>query len=301
MEMRNFIQRKMNEIFDDFMKEIEEKDRLCELKELRFDGDNPPDYSNPSIQRLYLLRYLPAYLTEYYLIYTSIIDSNFLGSEFKVLSIGAGCGLDYWALNFAIMHSGGNIRVRYTGIDVIDWGHKENLEIGEAEFIINNIAGFSSLPHNDYNIIIFPKSIGEFDNKTFLKLLNLFRNARLNTTKLVLISSARKTRRILDLNRIESVKREIAISSSLFANETIDYNPDFGNYPYPPRLETICPYFYYPDDIREYIVNLSCNCSQYNIKGSYCDRTCMDLDRNPILTAFQITYQIYYLEDVFNF
>lgn len=52
----------MNEIYDDFMLELDEVKYYCDLKGLRYDGNNIPDYNNPLIQKYYLLRYMPAYL-----------------------------------------------------------------------------------------------------------------------------------------------------------------------------------------------------------------------------------------------
>ena len=51
------IQNYLYGVFLDFRKYVDTGDKLCALKSLRFDSGNLPDYSNPHVQQLYLLRY----------------------------------------------------------------------------------------------------------------------------------------------------------------------------------------------------------------------------------------------------
>jgi hypothetical protein len=66
-----------------------------------------------------VLGYLPAYLAEYRLIYGDILARGFLPKPLNVLSIGCGCGVDYWGLHFAARddHASYSPGLRYTGLD----------------------------------------------------------------------------------------------------------------------------------------------------------------------------------------
>lgn len=203
--MRQFIEEKINEIFDDFRDELLEKRYYCELKELRFDGGNIPDYYNPIIQKYYLLRYMTAYFVEYYLIYKKLFELDFLDNNLNIFSIGSGCGIDFWGAKFARDLHSPETSICYTGIDSVDWDYKDNLGIEEHYFWHCNINSLDELDDDSYNVIIFPKSIGEFDLNTFYNLREVIKNSNFSENKLVVLSSLRKTRNDFDIERIASI------------------------------------------------------------------------------------------------
>jgi len=288
--MKDFIERKMFEIYNDFIKEVDKRDSLCELKSLRFDGEKSPNYHNPLVQMLFLLRYLPAYMVEYYNIYKQVIDKDFL-YNFDVLSIGAGCGTDYWGLHYAVKDSLRTIDTSYIGVDPVDWKYRENLGNSKCRFIYSDINNYRGLKDNFFNVIIFPKSIGEFSELDFGVLKNIFKNMKFLSGRLVMISTARKTRKNEDIQRIEELK-DIIIKNSFLKLENVEcYDSNTNN-----KLENYCRYFYYPEQIKKYITNLSSRCkSREKCPDKYIDREMFD--RFPILTTSQICYQIYYFRD----
>src|SRR5699024_9852346 len=166
IKMKYFIIDKMNEIYNDFMLDLNEEKYYCNLKSFRYDGNNIPDYNDPLIQKYYLLRYMPAYLAEYNLMYYKMFKLNYLDCNLNVMSIGCGCGIDLWGAKFARDKKFPEIDIRYTGIDMVDWDYRDNLDIEEAYFINKDINEIDSLDEYNYNIIIFPKSIGEFNMNT---------------------------------------------------------------------------------------------------------------------------------------
>jgi hypothetical protein len=169
--LRDFISRKINYIFKDFKKNLEEIGTFCELKDLRFDSNHTPDYDKIIIQRLYLLRYFPAYLVEYYLMFQDMFKKKFLGKDLNIISIGAGCGIDYWGCKFASDELVEKINIRYTGMDIIDWKYWDSLGNEECYFLERDINQMDALDEEEYNVIVFPKSIGELSNETFTNLL----------------------------------------------------------------------------------------------------------------------------------
>jgi len=293
--MRRFIKRKMDEIFNDFISEISLLGQFCDLKDISYETGNIPDYSNRLIQQLYLLRYLPAYLTEYYLIYRNVIDFNFI-NHYNVLSIGSGANLDFYGLYFALDDNGDNIDLAYTGLDLIDWSYKENLGVDDCVFLNQNINEWESLDEGRYNAIIFPKSIGEFDNQAFEHLLDVFLNTTFHQDRLIIISSMRQLSRETDAQRFGSI-------INLFTDHLNYRNLDDIQYYYGLNeiggfgLRNYCPHFYYPDDVKNFISNLLSQCPTFQNEGESCEFNCSQaLNRNPILTGRYLEYQINRLE-----
>lgn len=247
--MKNFIIDKMNEIYDDFMLELDEVKYYCDLKGLRYDGNNIPDYNNPLIQKYYLLRYMPAYLIEYYLMYKKMFKLNFLDLNPNIISFGCGCGIDLWGAKFARDKNFPEIDISYTGIDMVDWDYRDNLDMEEAYFINKDINEIERLDEYNYNIIIFPKSIGEFDTNTFLKLKDIIANTYFIENKIILLSSIRNTRCNFDIDRLIEI---IDIFTNKHNYISLDGKEIYWYY-------TINEIGYYPklEDIKVYLSNLN--------------------------------------------
>lgn len=180
------------------------------IKNFRFDGGNIPDYSELIIQEYYLLRYLPAYTTEYYLIYSELLEKNFL-NNINVISLGAGCGMDSRGLNFAIQDSNYKLPVAYTGLDKVEWEYWDNLNIDNYNLFSRDLSAIDKFIGKDYNVIMFPKSIGEFNNFTFNNLKNIIINTEFRSDKLVLISPVRKKRNNIDIDRLEIITNTLML------------------------------------------------------------------------------------------
>ena len=60
---------------------------LCLLKDVTYLGGNIPDYSSIAVQQLYLLKYFPAYLIEYYDIYRDVLTDKFIKLPLNILSL----------------------------------------------------------------------------------------------------------------------------------------------------------------------------------------------------------------------
>jgi hypothetical protein len=74
---------------------------------MTYEGGCLPDYAEPFVRQYYSLRYFPAYLFEYYCMYCRILKKDLVDTPLNVLSIGAGHGVDYYGLHFALpLHPG---------------------------------------------------------------------------------------------------------------------------------------------------------------------------------------------------
>lgn len=294
--VKKFIKEKMYEVFNDFKVDIKEMGKLCELKDCRFDGRNTPDYINPIMQRLYLLRYLPAYTIEYYLMYKQMFGTGFLGNDINVISIGSGCGIDFWGLKYACDKVTKAYNISYTGLDVVDWNYRDNLDIDEFYFLEDDLNNLTELDEESYNIIVFPKSIGELDDTTFANVKNIIRDTCFESDKIMLLSSIRKSRNNVDINRMSKL---VSILETDHKYTCLDDKKIYWFYPDGEKikLETICSEFIYPKEIRDYLLSLNTRCEGFwENWGEPCEENCKDMNRYPVSTASQIQYQVLRLE-----
>lgn len=293
--MEIFIREKMDNIFNDFKSELNNLDNYCILKDVRFNRNNVPDYTNPIIQQLYLLRYFPAYLAEYYIIYKELLIQKHVGKPFNVLSIGAGCGLDYYGLNLALKDFNINLSdsVYYTGVDLVEWKYRDDLGNTDCWFFEDNIANWDELEQDDYNIIIFPKSIGEFDNYSFQQIENIFSNTMFKSDSLCIISSLRESRSFIDGERLS---RLIDILETEHSYISLDPKEKCKVFTEKKGLISVIPGFKYPDHILEFITSLSTKCGTFIDWSENCQRDCTYLNKYPILTTGHIKYQSIRLE-----
>lgn len=289
--MKNFIDTKMNLIYGDFKRGVYEKRCLCSLKEFGFLGTQLPNYKDEDMQEYYLLRYLPAYLAEYYLIYNKIFSKNFLNS-YSVLSLGCGCGVDLWGLHFAKLKRKLNCITDYTGIDAVKWKYSE-FDNMNGRFKNIDVLDMEKL-EGDYNTIIFPKSISEFDEVAFQHLKDIISRKKFKSKRIILVASVRKSRIDNDIERIDKiadlfVKNHGYSIVDLVAKKARDSDP---------YLQDVTENeIRYPDDLKEYITHLYEKCNQAKANGRNCSPFCKKiLEHSPILRISQLAYRVIYLE-----
>lgn len=297
--MKAFIEEKMSEIFNDFREDLNSRDRFCILKDFRFDRGHTPDYNNEVIQKYYLLKYMPAYLVEYKEMYKEMIQQEFINNKLNVLSIGCGCGIDLWGLKFAVDDCEEEFDIRYTGLDIVEWLYWDDLHIDECYYLDNDISEMEYLDEENYNIIMFPKSIGELNEETFENLKTVFENTNFNSSKIVLLSSIRKTRRDDDISRFVEI---VNIFEETHGYECIDEKYQYtyynkrcdGNYP---KLQHLFDEFIYPEEIREFMTKINHQCQGYiENNDEPCEDDCENMNRYPITRASQIEFQVVRLE-----
>lgn len=296
--MEEFVNSVMGEISEDFKISLEEEGNYCVLKSFRFNDDNIPDYSKKIIQQYYLLRYFPAYLAEYYEIYSDVIRTNFLGNEFNILSIGCGSAIDLYGVHYAVEDSNYDIEIKYTGLDIIEWDYWYECH-EEAYFIHDDIGNLYEFNEDMYNIIIFPKSIGEFSESDFEKLKECIRNSRFINDRIVFIASLRNTRIDLDMGRAEEVINIIADKGYEILDDINTYthfNQKDNGWNY--YINEIVPNLKYPEEIKEFMIKFYKGCQGYiENNGECCERKCEEVfTRKPITTMSQVAYEIIRLE-----
>jgi hypothetical protein len=292
--MKKFIKNRITEAYTDFCKSAEHAQKLCELKKFTYAGTSKPDYANPMVQQYYILKYFPAYLAEYRVIYERIFSFNFLGTPLKVLSIGTGCGTDLYGLHFAATKSQLQGLI-YTGIDCIKWQYQNQMGHNGVRFIQADIQSWSALDRDDYNIIIFPKSISEFSEKCFSYIKSLFEKTSFAANKIVLICSLMGKGKEADFRRVTAI---VKIFQSMHYTVPKD---DLGQYLTSSKsegLRNICSDFIYPDNILTEFKKILHKCLTYSKTNRACEEKCEQVLKGkfPVLKTDYIKYKILRLE-----
>lgn len=282
----------MDTVFNDFREELSTMDKMCLLKTLGFEGDHLPDYEIPVIQQLYLLRYFPAYIVEYYRMYEKLIDYNHIGNVARVISIGTGCGIDYCALEYVLQDNETSCAesVIYTGIDKVDWLYREHFDNPDCAYYNMDLTEWTELDRDDYNVICFPKSIGEFSESTFEYLLDIIRKTDFTEDRIGLVASIRNSRSSFDVKRLLRVAKVLQQTHGF---RCINPKHNFWYTKEPMAFNKYAPeLFYYPDEVKEFITNLIDECGEYDGRYSCEDDCGSRLNRWPILKTTQLKYHV---------
>lgn len=287
--MKDFIAKKTQEIYEDFLANLRDADGLCRLKNLTYEGGNRPDYGDKFIQQYYMLRYFPAYLVEYFLMYKKLFRYNFLNSSLKVLSLGCGCGLDYWGLHFAAQNRGVSLDdMVYRGVDIVKWNYRHNFNHHDVKILKKDISTIPKFNRKDYNIIIFPKSIGEFPDDVFDTIEQILADSQFNHQRICVLCSVMKEShtQASDIARFRRIAKILKKHHSFkcYPHKFIKYQ-DRG-------INLLCSDFDYPNEIKAILDSLLNQCPKFILNGEACEHTCNSLNRSPMLRAKYFNYQI---------
>lgn len=281
--MKAMISDTLENIVSEFKTEINDT-CLCSLKTIRFDQGVYPDYTKSEIQKLYLLRYYPAYLCEYKYLYKKVLRSRKIKNLF-ILSVGCGCGVDYQG---AFLANGRNFNnITYHGIDLVKWSFSESLGNPNYDIILGNINEMEFPPNNKYNIIMFPKSISEFDDESFDSFLAALSESTFTEDIIYLISSVMDKGFESDSNQYKKVA-DFLIGIGYKCDEYEETQEIKGK----GGLINLDGDFDYPNDIKDFIITLSTICKTFKSTNKNCQPDCKtQLNKWPILKSDYISFQ----------
>ena len=286
----------INEYLDNILSDFEAYTRsgvrLCDLKNVHYDAGRIPDYSNVHIQQLYLLRYAYAYSFEYKRMYEALFKRAKFDQNIAVTSIGCGSMLDYWALANVVPQS---CRIRYRGIDTIDWEYQmETRAQDDVHFICNNAINCISQANTlSADIYIFPKSVSEFHISAMSQIGKFF-GEKTATGKTVFFMFSLRT-------DTGSMERDVARTSALFEamlengfssndsyNTYYHFDDDWRNM----KIKDVDDDFRHPWKVVNFLTDeLHSCCVGYN--GEHCEDDCKRrLSWWPILSCQQAQWQI---------
>lgn len=282
-------------ILEDFEEYLRANPYLCYLKDVHYDGGRVPDYSDVHVQQLYLLRYAYAYAFEYKRMYQHLPEYFRAQSQLSVMSIGCGNMIDYWALAQVV---GSRVDLRYRGFDSIDWAYKfserENdrvwLTLGDA------ISAMEELPSIPADIIVFPKSISEFDHDAIDRFCECIRTKRILKRRVCVLVSLRTDQGSSQRDMSKTKKIYDAFLDAGFKTESHS-NSFFYLAKQEEKIRLCDPSFKHPNEVVDLLIALHTRCAEYKEKQTSCEQSCIErLDRWPILGCRQMQWQMFDFE-----
>ena len=273
-------------MYNDFVIANAGLDRYCDYKRLNFAAPGGVDYSNINTQRLYYLRYYPAYLAEYWMMYG--VMRNMVGECFapNILSVGCGGGVDYAAASLAFQ---GGMPVGYRGVDLCSWSYVDFYPIENSDILEYDIS-------SDTNVLFFPKSLGDLAG-VVNGLSEKLREKVWNSNVVCIAASFRNSYAHLqtDVNNFMLLARSIS---------GFDYSPEldrcFNGAQYveggnPPGITNyIVGGFAYPGDIMRDLASLRSGCPTMLAAQMFCEGDCcQSLERQlPMLKISNFNFRV---------
>ncbi|KNC92868.1 hypothetical protein [Trabulsiella odontotermitis] len=151
---RDFI----HEVVNNFYNSIMQDGDLCGYSDASPANGN---YDDEIYQKLYALKYLPAYYFEYCVLATKLVNrlKNNGADEINVSSFGCGLYPDY----FALLHNLQDIEFDYYGYDICKWKTRNLLPESEDNLCLKtmSISNITQTALDDTDVFIFPKSLGD--------------------------------------------------------------------------------------------------------------------------------------------
>ena len=286
-KINTFMQNFLGPIRADFLKYVKKckanKVDLCAVQlDFRPNSSNFIDYKKPEVQQYYYLRYFYAYFLEYHYIYKKIHLN-----DYKVLSIGCGSCLDLMSLYFVQWEKLDHIS--YCGVDPADWMYKQFLQKAKNfQYFQGDLKTYLAKNSiDDFNVIIFPKSI-EHLNNDICTLLSVIKRTSFKEDCLYLILNGMKDIRS-DVKTFDLVKDAIS-QKGYDVTETYEKANSFIQ----ERFEELPEQILFPFN-KYWLKNLSSECHKKPICAKKSD---CPIDMYPILKTLSFNYKIYKLEKI---
>ncbi|KNC91732.1 hypothetical protein GM31_01685 [Trabulsiella odontotermitis] len=151
---RGFIHEVVNTFYDSIMTDGD----LCDYSDSSPENGN---YDDAVYQKLYALKYLPAYYFEYCILASELYKRLKINDIDEIVVSSFGCGLypDY----FALMHNLEEIDFDYYGYDICEWETRDLLPDSEDNLHLytRSISDITQTALDNTDVFIFPKSLGD--------------------------------------------------------------------------------------------------------------------------------------------
>lgn len=290
-KIENTLQDFIRCVGNDFQQYVSTEDELCKISRLFNDGESP-DYEDINIQQLYLLRFVYAYAFENKEMYTWVLKDRGTCNNLSVESIGCGCGVDSWALQYAARSLGMQTNaIKHKGIDLVHWSYQ--LGTVQSDFLKINAADyFDKIPSLDSEVYIFPRSIGDFSYKDFKRICYDFSWKKIKHKTIYLLISQRKgDKKVSDEDILRTEQLCEALESRHYRCVARLYKPSTMT----KGLNYYDDYFdEYPPDILALLKELrkECTCDG---KKQQCKSGC-SLGKQPIFLTERLCYSVFKFE-----
>ena len=309
------VEKVITQVHDDLINFLEIEPSIEIFQSLRFDQGNIPDYSEPLIQQMYLLRYLFAYAYEYYGLFNCIIENlEFeLYPKTRILSIGCGMAIDYLALRKTMddYPDTKDTLIDYIGVDLVDWLYRfDSLKSDNFKFHKQDINCWMKSHKFELlsrDIIIFPKSISEFTEEQFNALIcsMISIEGEFSRNRIVLCGSFRKTdsNNYLDRKRFDCFVDKFSIRFKMNVAKVISTTKENGVQIVVPQEDFISHsdrFSRFPDQVLDTMLNLYKFCNRFKEQNQIHCNPCMCNEslvfKHPILRTKYIDFKIVILK-----
>lgn len=279
-------------ILEDFKEYLRSSPCLCHLKDVHYDAGRVPNYSDEHVQQFYLLRYAYAYAFEYKCMYEHLLSKIPKSSRLSVMSIGCGNMIDYWGLAQAV---GPDVVLSYKGYDSVDWSYKFSGRDGDRLTLIlgNAIDAIEEGGSIASDIIVFPKSISEFDHDAIDRFCECLRTKRILKDRIYLLVSLRSDPNSAqrDVGKVKKIYE--ALNDAGFESETpyhVATHLKFRN----AKIRELDSSFEHPGDVIDLLKVLNTQCAEYKENEKNCYSNCVDrLTRWPMLSCKSLQWQFF--------
>lgn len=127
------------------------------------------NYDDEIYQKIYALKYLPAYYFEYCILANALLKRLNKNNTTDINIASMGCGLypDY----FALLHNLTGINFNYYGYDVCRWETRKLLPEGNDNLYLasRSVDHISAKLLGKFDVFIFPKSISDIEQSSDIK------------------------------------------------------------------------------------------------------------------------------------
>lgn len=244
-------------------------------------GLTTANYTDECQQEYYLLKYYPAYLAEYYEMYSELLEM-YEKESMNIISIGCGAGIDYDALNIIEDKPLFN----YRGVDIIDWSYK--LDFVFEQIDINQL---NEQYFDDIDVIVFPKILTELSDVQIQTLANIIVNSNLSNELYFLNSYI--TDDSNDNSRIDGITQFKIICNKLKEHGFSIEKNSCSTYIYYKGHDGIrkhIPNFIYPNDKKDFISDLKSNCIQYDESKVECEKC--NIGEYPMMNSKYMAFNV---------
>lgn len=283
MATQQFLSDFLRRVYADF-----ERSEWCDTNSFQFNSGTYPLAVN---QQRYLLKYFAAYFCEYYFAYTDLFGRVALprARPLNVLSVGCGCGTDFYALQRLIADQDSDLRVSYTGVDVVHWGYQPNT--AGFQFIQTSLADLPDPIVHDIDVVVFPKSLTELPTSDLARFGNQL--ATHNGSERLYFLNSYITENSVDPQSIKGIGNFAAVDTALRNGKRAsvdDIHRYFHHTKHDSGLRANFPFFVFPDDVIASVQSLKSRCPNRHPAHSAC--SACNIDFWPILNSRYIAFNI---------
>ncbi len=287
MSTSNLIKTYLEHVLTDF-----KKNDWCDMNNFKL---NTNSYQLKVNQQRYILKYFAAYFCEYYHTYSETLKKAIEHkiSNINIMSIGCGCGVDFYALNCMVKDEHIEcLNITYTGIDAINWSYRPEGAPIKSVFENKLFINISADDVANINIFTFPKSLTELNSSELSKFgKNIADNNKQDRIFFInsyITDDSSAGERVGGIGKFKNVFDELIKGGYSTEGDPSSYTHltegDAG-------LSKNFDFFKIPDEVVEQVKNLKSKC-EHRLTHKHQCQSC-NIDFWPMMKGKYLAYKIF--------